>query len=64
LRWCALYPQGETGWFCLADTPRLQAMAQRLENRPSTQAAALAEGLGPQPFSRPAFATPPEGSAV
>ena len=64
LRWCALYPQGETGWFCLADTPQLQAMAQRLENRPSTQAAALAEGLGPQPFSRPAFATPPEGSAV
>jgi glutathione S-transferase len=64
LRWCALYPQGETGWFALSDTPHLHAMAERLEHRPSTHAAALAEGLGPQPFTRPALATPPEGSAV
>lgn len=64
LRWCALYPPGETNWFRLADFPHLQMLAQRLEHRAATQAAIVAEGLGPTPFSNPTYATPPEGSAT
>ncbi|EBA05526.1 glutathione S-transferase family protein [Sagittula stellata] len=64
LRWCALYPQGDTGWFRLGALPALEAMAQRLETRPSLRKAALAEGLGPTPFSNPRPAQPPEGSAL
>ncbi|WP_297770022.1 glutathione S-transferase family protein [uncultured Roseovarius sp.] len=64
LRWLALYPAGETGWFRLARWPRLQSMAQSLETRDSAQAAARAEGLGPAPFSAPLPADPPEGAAL
>lgn len=64
LRWLALYPQGETGWFSLSDTPSLARLAQRLETRQSTQRAIAAEGLGAHPFTRPRLPTPPEGSAT
>ncbi len=64
LRWLALYPAGETGWFDLARWPVLQAMAQALETRASAVGAARAEGLGPAPFSAPMPADPPEGAAL
>ncbi len=64
LRWCALYPQGGTGWFRLGDFPGLRALAIRTEARDSARIAAAAEGLGPRPFSAPQPANPPEGSAL
>lgn len=64
LRWAALFPRGQTGWFDLSATPRLFAMAEALERRPSARAAAEAEGLGPTPFTAPQPACPPEGSAT
>lgn len=64
LRWCALYPVGDTGWFRLARWPRLAALAARIETRPAARRAALAEGLGPTPFSAPRLPDPPQGSAT
>lgn len=64
LRWMAVYPQGGTDWFDLRSWPRLLAVAVRMETRPEALAAAGAEGLGPHPFTRPAFPTPPEGSPL
>lgn len=64
LRWCALYPLGDTGWFALPDYPALAAILERLETRGSVKAADQAEGLGPRPFTDPRLATPPEGSAT
>lgn len=64
LRWCALYGAAESGWFDLAQYPRLAAMAQSIETRPAVARAALAEGLGPTPFSAPHPANPPEGRAL
>jgi len=64
LRWLALYPQGETQWFSLSDTPALARLATRLEGRESAALASAAEGLGPHPFTRPRAATPPEGTAT
>lgn len=64
LRWCALYPEGDTDWFRLGDHPRLARLCDTLEARASTRAAALVEGLGPQPFTAPVPARPPEGSAT
>ncbi|MBS0126597.1 glutathione S-transferase family protein [Thetidibacter halocola] len=64
LRWCALYPAGGTAWFRLADFPALAELAARMEARPSGQAAARAEGLGPTPFTAPRPCDPPEGSAT
>ncbi|WP_425070763.1 glutathione S-transferase family protein [Sagittula sp. S175] len=64
LRWCALYPAGDTGWFALSDYPALQRMVASLEGRPAVLRAARAEGLGPHPFTLPQFAEPPEGSAT
>ena len=64
LRWLALYPKGQTGWFQLSDTPHLHALAARTEGRPSVRRAIDVEGLGPLPFTRPMYATPPEGSAT
>lgn len=63
LRWCILYggaisPSDWQQW------PRLQAFAQRIENREPAKRAAAAEGLGPTPFSAPRPCHPPEGSAV
>lgn len=65
LRWPALYPvAADRSWFDLGRWPNLHALARRIEARESAQAAALAEGLGPTPFSNPHPATPPEGSAL
>lgn len=64
LRWMALYPQGRTGWFDIARTPHLRALAARIEQRDSVARAIKAEGLGPTPFTAPVHATPPEGSAT
>ncbi len=64
LRWCALYPQGGTGWFDLKATPALAGLARALDGHPAALAAARAEGLGPTPFSAPSPAVPPEGSAT
>ena len=64
LRWMALYPRGGTGWFRLADTPHLSALAARIEQRESAKRAISAEGLGENPFTAPRLAEPPEGSAT
>ena len=64
LRWMALYPRGDTGWFNLAATPNLAVHAARIEARASVQLAINAEGLGETPFTNPRPATPPEGSAT
>lgn len=64
LRWLALYPVATAGWFDLSAHPALQALAAGLEQRPAARRAALAEGLGETIFTRPAHATPPEGSAT
>jgi glutathione S-transferase len=63
LRWLALYPEGRTDWFALTRWPNLLRVAQAMDARPESQAAALAEGLGPRPFSAPRLPDPPEGSA-
>ena len=64
MRWAALYTAGAPRWFHAADHPRLLGMALRLEARPAALAAALAEGLGPAPFSDPVLPDPPEGAAL
>ncbi|HHC30120.1 MAG TPA: glutathione S-transferase family protein, partial [Rhodobacterales bacterium] len=64
LRWLALYPVGDTGWFTLTRWPALHALAARIEARPAALRAAEAEGLGPTPFSAPHYPNPPEGSAT
>ena len=64
LRWPALYPAEECAWYDLARWPQLQAMATRLEARPSMARAITAEGLGPTPLSAPIYPVPPEGSAL
>ena len=64
LRWIALYPDGQTGWFELSRFPRLHALARDLEARASTCAAIKAEGLGAHPFTAPRRPDPPEGAAL
>ncbi|MBU2980846.1 glutathione S-transferase family protein [Lentibacter algarum] len=64
LRWMALYPASSTKWFSLNETPHLHALATRIELRSSVARAIKAEGLGATPFSKPRYATPPEGSAT
>ncbi|MFV0512869.1 MAG: glutathione S-transferase family protein [Jhaorihella sp.] len=65
MRWMALYPKGEDrSWFRLADHPHLHRLLASLETRPAVAAAQTAEGLGATPFTAPAYATPPEGSAT
>lgn len=63
LRWAGLYG-GDTTWFDLARWRRLSDFAERTEARPAVQRAALAEGLGPTPFSSPHSCNPPEGTAL
>lgn len=62
MRWAVLYPEGQPAWFTLADYPALSRLAHQLEARPATRRLALAEGLGPNPFTAPQDATPPHGS--
>jgi len=64
MRWSVLYPRGQTQWFRLADFPALHTMAAGLEALPQTHRVAVAEGLGPTPFTNPRLATPPTGSAT
>ena len=64
MRWSVLYPVGQTQWFHLADYPYLAPQIAALESRPATQRLIQAEGLGPNPFTAPTYATPPEGSAL
>lgn len=63
-RWATLYPVGGTGWYDAQAWPALRALAAAAEQRPATRAAALAEGLGPRPFTAPALPDPPDGSAT
>jgi glutathione S-transferase len=64
MRWARLYPAGQTAWFDPARYPALCALAATIDARPATARAALAEGLGPLPFSDPHPPAPPEGSAT
>ncbi len=64
LRWLALYPTSQAGWFDPSRWPRLHDMAGRLEQSAAMARAAEAEGLGPNPLTAPRHATPPEGSAT
>lgn len=64
MRWSVLYPVVAPRWFTLAQFPALLALATTLETRPATLRVAAAEGLGPHPFTAPARARPPEGSAT
>lgn len=65
LRWCAIYPMTyDRSWFTLAATPALAQMCADLEAMPCVQALQTAEGLGDQPFTKPAYANPPFGSAT
>ncbi|MCU0801559.1 MAG: glutathione S-transferase family protein [Rhodobacteraceae bacterium] len=63
-RWAHLYPATGPRWFRLSDTPILARLAKVLEATPAAQRSALAEGLGPTPFTAPALPFPPEGSAT
>ncbi|MDG1128185.1 glutathione S-transferase [Rhodobacteraceae bacterium EhC02] len=64
LRWIALYPVDLAGWRDRTATPHLEALCARIETRAATAICARAEGLGPHPFTQPAYPTPPEGSAL
>lgn len=64
LRWAALYPAGDTGWFDLSAFAALARRAETLESRASVRAVARAEGLGPRPFTAPVAANPPEGTPI
>ena len=64
LRWLALYPRSHPMKPELAVYPVLRAVAADVETRPSARRAAAAEGLGPAPFTAPAYPVPPEGSAT
>ncbi|OED49180.1 glutathione S-transferase family protein [Leisingera sp. S232] len=65
IRWMALYPaQADKSWFTLTRYPSLLRICAGLENRPAVAKAQEAEGLGATPFTSPAFANPPEGSAT
>lgn len=63
-RWAALYPVTGPRWFNLADFPTLAALARAQEARVETRVIARAEGLGPNPFTRPEQPNPPEGSVL
>ncbi len=54
LRWLALYPRQTAGWFDLAATPHLAALAQAVEQSAAVLRVAAAEGMGTTPFSAPA----------
>lgn len=64
LRWSALYPSGDTSWFDVSRWPALQALAQRIEQRPSVATLCAAEGMAVRPFSSPDYPNPPEGVAL
>jgi glutathione S-transferase len=55
LRWIALYPRDSAGWWDRAQAPHLRRLCARVEARPAARACAMAEGLGPHPFTQPAY---------
>lgn len=63
LRWTRLYPTQAAGWFCHSTVPRLARLTVAMETRASVKAVQEAEGLGPNPFSKPQLANPSQGSA-
>jgi len=64
LRWSQIYAAQGTGWLDVSGLPRLRGLAHALDRRPAVTAVAVAEGLGPWPFSDPQLPDPPEGSAT
>jgi glutathione S-transferase len=64
VRWLALYPRSNPMKPDLAAYPALLAVLSDFERRASAKRAAEAEGLGPAPFTAPAYPAPPEGSAT
>ena len=64
VRWLALYPSAGPMRPDMAAYPALAAVVSAMEQRPSVRRAALAEGLGEAPFTRPGYARPPVGSAT
>ncbi|MEO0937266.1 MAG: glutathione S-transferase family protein [Pseudomonadota bacterium] len=64
LRWRTLYPLGDAVGLTLADTPALARMCARLEATEACARLIKAEGLGPHPFTAPAYPEPPEGTAT
>ncbi len=64
LRWMALYPQSEHGWFDLYRWPALCTLVKGIDSRPALRRCAAAEGLGETPLSAPHYPHPPEGSAT
>ena len=64
MRWSVLYPVGQTKWFHMADYPHLSKQITALEMLPHSHRLAVAEGLGPTPFTAPAYATPTEGQVL
>jgi glutathione S-transferase len=64
LRWAALYPVSAERWLRLGDYPALHALCRSLDERGSTKAAIIAEGLGEKPFTEPRLPDPPVGSAI
>ena len=63
-RWAALYPEQGPRWFDLASFPALNNLAHAQEARVETPIVARAEGLGPQPFTRPEQPDLPEGAVL
>jgi glutathione S-transferase len=63
-RWSALYPVDGPRWLDLAEFPTLAELARAQEHRVETPVVARAEGLGPNPFTRPEQPNPPEGSVL
>lgn len=65
MRWTTLYPKStDKSWFDLKSYPSLNATVCALERRTCVKAVQKAEGLGPTPFTKPQYPSPPEGSAL
>jgi glutathione S-transferase len=64
VRWLALYPRSNPMKPDLLAYPALRAVLSDLEGRPAARRAAEAEGLGPAPFTAPAYPAPPRGSVT
>ncbi len=64
MRWSALYPANAPRWFSLSTYPTLAVLLAHLDATPAARTVAMAEGLGPLPFSAPILPRPPEGTAL
>lgn len=63
-RWITLYPADREGWMRLTQFPALHDLGLGLQARPAALRVATAEGLGPEIFTRPRHANPPEGAVL